>query len=82
MKQKATWIDWAKFISVMAIFVAGMIVMLVYKVENIWIWGIYIVLWTWLEMRIAKNIRLKWWVWVLILAGLSLLDLLVINLIH
>ncbi len=80
--QKVTWKDWAKFISVMIVFIIGMIIMLIYKIENYWIWTGYIILWTWLEMKIAKNIHLKWWVWVLILLGLSLLDLLIISLIN
>ena len=81
MNQKATRTDWIKFVSVMVIFIVGMTILLLNKIHNPWVWIAYISLWTWIEMKIAKNIHLKWWAWVLILLGLSLLDFIIIKMI-
>ena len=82
MSQKASRKEYLNFTLVMLIFTIGMIVMLFYKIENYWIWIAYITAWTWIEMKIAKNIHLKWWVWLLIILGLCGLDLLIIQLLH
>lgn len=82
MQNKATKLDWVKFISVMIIFIIGMIVLMIKEVHNVWIWVGYIAVWTWAEMKIAKNIHLKWWVWFLIIAGLSLIDLFIISILN
>ncbi|MEL7195792.1 MAG: hypothetical protein AAFO96_25395 [Bacteroidota bacterium] len=82
MNQKASVTDWIKFVVVMLVFIVGMIIMMVHEVHNLWIWGAYIAVWTWLEMKIAGNIHLKWWVWGLILLGLTGLDLIIISMIH
>ena len=82
MNQKASVTDWIKFVAVMLVFIVGMIIMMAHEVHNLWIWGAYIAVWTWLEMKIAGNIHLKWWVWGLILLGLTGLDLIIISMIH
>ena len=66
----------------MLVFIIGMVIMMLYGIHDPWIWIAYIVLWTWLEMRIANNIHLKWWVWGLIILGLTGLDLIIIEMIH
>ena len=66
-----------KFIGVMIVFMIGMIVMLINHVYQWWIWLIYLAVWTYAEMKIAQNIHLKWWAWVLIILGLSLIDYIV-----
>ena len=58
--QQATKKDWIKFITVMVIFMIGMIFMIIYKIQNTWLWIGYVTVWTWAEMKIAKNIHLKW----------------------
>lgn len=77
MKQIVT--DWIKFIVVMVIFAIGMIFMIMNKISNFWVWTIYIVIWTYTEMYIAKSIHLKWWVWAIIIMGLCGIDLLIIT---
>jgi hypothetical protein len=77
---KATKKDWLKFSVVMVIFIIGMIILMLYKIENVWLWIAYVIIWSWAEMKIAKNIHLKWWVWLLILLGLCIIDLIIINL--
>ncbi|WP_298511623.1 hypothetical protein [uncultured Kordia sp.] len=79
--QNATKKDWIKFTLVMIIFMIGMILMIMYKIKNIWLWIGYITVWTWAEMKIAKKIQLKWWVWMFILLMLSVIDLIIIKLI-
>lgn len=69
--------DWIKFIGVMIVFMIGMIVMLINHIHQSWIWVIYLTVWTYAEMKIAKNIHLKWWAWALIIAGLSIIDYIV-----
>lgn len=81
-KEKSKLKDYHFFIIIMILFIIGMIVMTIYKVENLWVWFTYIFIWTWVEMKVAKNIHLSWKVWVLILIGLSVLDLLIINLLN
>ncbi|MEM6720720.1 MAG: hypothetical protein AAF611_15430 [Bacteroidota bacterium] len=76
--QKASKEDWGKFTIVMIVFIIGMIVMMLYKIENIWLWIGYVALWTWVEMVVAKNIHLKWWVWLLIIFGLCIIDIIII----
>lgn len=74
--------DLIKFIGVMVIFTIGMIVMLLNHIHQWWIWVIYIAIWTYAELKIAKNIHLKWWVWVLIIAGLGVVDYIVYQFIN
>lgn len=81
-KHTAIKTDWALFISVMVIFIIGMVAMMIAKVTNVWIWIGYILLWTYAEIKIAKKIHLKWWVWVLILAVLGVFDLVLISILH
>lgn len=82
MNQEATATDWIKFVSVMVVFIVGMVILMINKIKDPWIWIAYVSLWTWVEMKYAKKIHLKWWVWVLILIGLSLLDFTLINIIQ
>ncbi len=64
-----------KFSAVMIVFLIGMIVMFINKIDNIWIWIGYVVLWTWIEMKVVKNSHLILWVWVLILAAIIVIYL-------
>lgn len=79
MKKKTSTADWVKFILIMLIFMIGMVAMLIYKISNPIIWIIFFTLWTLIELRIIKNIHLKWWVWGLIILGLSVMDYFVIQ---
>ena len=74
--------DWFKFVLVMVVFIIGMIIMMVHEIRGFWIWTAYVAIWWWTEMLIAKNIHLKWWVWVFILLGLNIIDILIIGLIN
>ncbi len=67
-----------KFSAVMIIFLIGMIIMLINKIGNIWIWIGYVTLWTWVEMKVVKNFHLIWWAWILIIAAIIVIDLIVI----
>lgn len=71
-----------KFLAVMLVFIVGMVIMMLNEVHNPWVWIAYIALWTWLEMKIAKNIHLTWWTWGLIILGLCVLDFIIISTIH
>ncbi|WP_299530066.1 hypothetical protein [Ulvibacterium sp.] len=75
---KPSKIEIAKFSAVMIVFLIGMIIMLLHKIENTWIWIGYISIWWWAEVKIAKNFHLRLWVWVLILALILAIDALVI----
>ncbi|TKG89229.1 hypothetical protein EYV94_25900 [Puteibacter caeruleilacunae] len=77
MKEKNK--DLIKFITVMAVFMAGMIVMIVHHIHSWWIWLVYISIWTYAEAIIARNFHLKWWAWVVIIGGISILDLIIIS---
>ena len=65
----------------MIFFMIGMVYMMVQHITDWKIWVAYITIWTYAEAIIAKEIKLKWWVWVLIIGGLSLIDLLIIQMI-
>lgn len=82
MKEKAGLKDYIYFSSVMLVFIAGMILLMIYKMKNPWLWGGYIILWTWVEMKVAKRIHLSWWAWGLIILALSGLDIIIINLLN
>ncbi len=62
----------------MIVFLMGMIIMLLHKIENTWIWIGYISVWWWAEVRIAKNLDIRLWVWVLLLALILTINALVI----
>lgn len=81
-KTKPTQKDWILFIGVMVVFIIGMIVMMVSKVTNVWIWVGYLIIWTYAEIKVAKNVHLKWWVWVLIIGALGILDVFLISVFH
>jgi hypothetical protein len=63
----------------MIIFIIGMIALIINKINNWWVWLVYISIWTWAEASIAKNFHLKWWHWLLIIGGLSIIDLAIIK---
>ncbi|KXX70849.1 hypothetical protein [Flammeovirga sp. SJP92] len=71
--------DFIKFTIVMLVFMAGMIVLIVNHIDDWYIWLIYIAIWTYAEMIIVKDLHFKWWVWVLIIGGLSIIDWIVIT---
>lgn len=79
--KKATKEDWIKFTIVMIVFIIGMIFMMIHQIKNIWLWIAYVIIWTWVEMKIAKNIHLKWWTWMFIILALCVLDFIIIKLI-
>lgn len=71
-----------RFIFVMVVFTIGMALLLFYDVSTWWIWYIYFAIWTLIEIRIAKNIKLKWWHWGLIITVILLIDWIVLELIE
>ena len=70
------------FIFVMVAFTIGMAFLLFYDVSAWWIWYIYFIIWTLIEVKIAKNIKLKWWHWVIIIAVIISIDWIVLELIE
>jgi hypothetical protein len=70
------------FVFVMIIFTIGMAFLLFYEVSAWWIWYIYFAIWTLIEYKIAKNIKLKWWYWIVIIAAILCFDWIVIELIE
>ena len=70
-----------KFIFVMVVFTIGMALLLFFEVGTWWIWYIYLAVWTLIEYRIAKNIELKWWHWILIICAILAIDWIVLELI-
>ncbi|NNE16374.1 MAG: hypothetical protein HKN51_15445 [Saprospiraceae bacterium] len=71
--------DIQRFTLVMFIFTFGMAGMILYDVSAWWIWYLYFAVWTLIEWRIAQNIKLKWWYWVLIIIGILILDIIVVE---
>jgi hypothetical protein len=69
-----------RFVYVMIVFTIGMAVLDFFDVSAWWIWYIYFALWTLIEYKIAKNINLKWWYWVLIIIAIISIDLIVLEL--
>lgn len=69
------------FIYVMIAFTIGMGLLLFYDVSAWWIWYIYFMIWTLIEYKIAKNIKLKWWHWSIIILGIISTDWIVVELI-
>jgi hypothetical protein len=80
--KKASQTEIIKFIVVMIVFLAGAITMMIYKIHNPILWIIYVTIWTWAEMKIAKNFHLKWWAWMLIIGGIFLIDFVIISYIN
>lgn len=70
------------FVIVMVIFTIGMAILLFYDVRAWWIWYIYFAVWTLIEWKIAKNIKLKWWHWTLIILAILSIDWIVLELIE
>jgi hypothetical protein len=68
-----------RFVVVMIVFTIGMAVLLFYEVSAWWIWYIYFAIWTLIEIKIAKNIKLKWWHWVIIIAAIISIDWMVLE---
>jgi hypothetical protein len=80
MKKKTSTL--LKFILVMMVFMAGMIMLITHQIASWWIWLVYISLWTIVEMRVAKNLKLGWHIWFFIITGLFAVDAIVIYLIN
>jgi len=58
-----------------------MALMLLYDVSSWWIWHLYFAVWTLIEFKIAKNIKLKWW-WLLIITIILLIYVVILELIE
>lgn len=69
------------FVLVMVLFTIGMVFLLIFEVSKWWIWYLYLAVWTLIEYRIAKNIKLKWWWWAIIIAAILALDIVVMELV-
>lgn len=65
------------FIIVTTVFAVISIVMSLSDVNNPWIWGIFIILWAIVEWIFARDIHLKAWHWVMLIGGLSLLNIII-----
>lgn len=61
-------------------FIVGMIALVVYQINALWIWCLYVAVWFWVEIRIAKNIQLSPLHWVLIIIGICVLDIVLVAL--
>jgi uncharacterized membrane protein len=70
-----------RFILIMVVFTIGMAILLINKISAWYIWYIYFAIWTLIEVRIAKNIHLKWYWWALIILAIILIDFLVVELV-
>lgn len=62
------------FAAVMAGFTVGMAALIVARVTTWWIWYIYLLVWTLVELRVARDMNLRAWHWILILLGICALD--------
>ena len=62
------------FATVMAGFTVGMAALIVADVTTWWIWYVYLLVWTLVELRVARDMNLKGWHWILILLGIFALD--------
>lgn len=69
---------WILFTIVMLIFLAGMVYLLINKIENTWIWVGFISLWSWVEHEVAKPLKLGSKAWLLILGLILIVDVFVI----
>jgi heme/copper-type cytochrome/quinol oxidase subunit 2 len=69
------------FIIVMLVFTIGMASLLIYDISTWWIWYLYFAIWTLIELKIAKNIRLKWWWWLIIITFIIFIDFAVVELV-
>lgn len=70
------------FVLIMVVFTLGMALLLFYEVSAWWIWYIYFAVWTILEIRVAKNISLKWWHWFLIIVAILGIDWIVLEVVE
>ncbi|WP_196894712.1 hypothetical protein [Aureivirga marina] len=75
-------IEWIKFSVVMLVFMLGMIYFTLSGIHNWIFWTFYIIVWWIVEARIAKRIHLHWFTWILIIGGLTLIDLWIISLLQ
>jgi hypothetical protein len=66
--------DLKLFVLVMVAFAIGMAILLYFEVSAWWIWYGYFAVWTLVEYKIARNIPLRWWHWLLIIGAIILLD--------
>ena len=71
-----------RFALVMLAFTIGMALLLFYEVSKWWIWYGYLAVWTILEVKIAKNLRLKWWHWGVIIFLILGIDLVVMEIVQ
>ena len=69
-----------RFIIITAFFTLIFIAMVIMHISCIWLWAAFIIVWTIAEFVAARDVHLKWWQWALFLAGLAVIDLIVLNL--
>lgn len=66
--------DLIRFSVVMILGTLGMLLLLINAVSNWIVWYLYLGVWTLIEWRIAKRIKLKWWWWLLIILAILAVD--------
>jgi hypothetical protein len=71
--------EWIKFILVMIVFMAGMVYFTLSGVHHWLFWVVYISIWWYAEVLIAKKIHLHWLIWVILIIALTLFDLWIIE---
>lgn len=69
------------FILVTGLFMALFVALLIFKVENHWLWAGFIIAWTIAECFVAKEVHISRWQWTAIIAIMCAIDLIVINVI-
>ena len=70
------------FTIVMIVFTIGMAFLIFYEISAWWIWYLYFIIWTLIEVKIAKNLKLNFWYWTLIIIAIITVDWLVLELVE
>ena len=69
-----------RFLGVNALFITGMAILLALHWYDIWLWAVYISVWSWAEMKAAHGLALGILGWTVFAAVIITIDLLVIYL--
>jgi hypothetical protein len=71
--------NWIIFLITMFLFTTGMVLMIFFDISDLWLWSIFLIVWTWVEVEVSKRIYLPWWVWLLLTVGIIVIDWIILS---
>lgn len=75
---KGNQANWLMFTAVQVLFTVGMVLLIVNYIKSWLVWALYISFWIYIDQGFSKKIKIKNWIWGLMVLVLASIDLLLL----